>query len=249
MEKTDNQNQTVAERSKRDIVSDRLRQRHPDAVYDDDDALYSQINDDYDDYDSRIKNYEDREAKMADMFNSDPRSAAFLINWRDGEDPLVELVRQFGSDITEAANDPDRIEAIAEANKEYAERVAKNKELQEQYEINLEASLQALDDLEQNKGIPSEDIDAAMQLVLGIVHDGLVGVFKPETVMMALKAVHHDRDVQEAADNGEIRGRNAKIDMKLRERKEGDGVPQINGAGNAPRKKKASIFDLAATAK
>lgn len=246
MEKAENQEVT---KKKRDIVGERLKQRYPDKDFSDDEAMYGQINEDYDEYDNRIKGYEDREKKLGDMFNNDPRSAAFLINWRDGADPVVELVRQFGNDITDAANDPDRIEAIAKANQEFAERVAKNKQLQEEYEKNLETSLQMLDDMEKTQGVPEADIDAAMELLIGIVGDALVGKFTPDAVHMALKAVHHDSDVQRAAEEGEIRGRNAKIDMSLRKPSSGDGVPQINGANNAKKKRPSTLFDIAADAR
>lgn len=246
MEEKENQ---VLTNSKKDAVGGRLKKKYPDKDFADEEVLFGQINDDYDDYDNRISNYEEREKKLGDMFTSDPRSAAFLINWRDGADPIVELVRQFGSDITDAANDPERIDAIAKANKEYAERVAKDKELQEQYEKNLEASLQMLDDMEKTQGVSSGDIDAAMELLIAVTGDALVGKFAPESVQMALRAIRHDEDVQTAAENGEIRGRNAKIDMTLRKPSRGDGMPQINGANNAQRPRKRTIFDEAADAR
>lgn len=246
MENTENQEVT---KSKRDVVGERLKSKYPDREFADDEAVYGQVNDDYDDYERRIGEYEERERKLSDMFSNDPRSAAFLLNWRDGADPIVELVRQFGSDITDAVHDPERIDAIAKANQEYAEHVAKDKVLQKQYEENLEASLQMLDDMEQTGGISSEDIDGAMQLLISITGDALVGKFTPEAVRMALKAVHHDSDVARASEEGEIRGRNAKIDMALRRPSTGDGVPQVNGANNAQRKRKQSIFDIAADAR
>lgn len=235
--------------SKRDIVRGRLEKKHPGEEYTDDDVLYDRINSDYDDYDNRLKGYEEREQKLSEMFTSDPRSAAFLLNWRDGADPVVELIRRFGPDIADAANDPERIEAIAEASKEYIQRVAKDKELQEQYEANLDASLQTINDMQEKDGVSDDDIDAAMAFIIKIVNDGLIGRFEPGTIHMALKAVHHDKDVKEAADNGEIRGRNAKIGMKLRAQSAGDGVPQINGGNNTPKKRAQSIFDIAADAR
>ena len=38
-------------KSKRDLFSDRMKGKYPDKQFDDDEALFGQINDDYDDYD------------------------------------------------------------------------------------------------------------------------------------------------------------------------------------------------------
>ena len=47
----------------------------------------------------------------------------------------------FGTEIKDAIDDPERLEAIAEANKEYVERVAESKKLDEEYQANLADSL------------------------------------------------------------------------------------------------------------
>lgn len=112
---TDNQ----AVESKRDNFMKRLRGKYPDKQFDDDEAVYGQINDDYDEYDGQLKRYKDEEQALVDMFNKDERSAAFLSDWHKGEDPVSALVRRFGRDIVEAMDDPEKADEIAEANKEY----------------------------------------------------------------------------------------------------------------------------------
>ena len=48
-------------KSKRDLFSDRMKAKYPDKQFDDDEALFGQINDDYDDYDKRLGEYQGRE--------------------------------------------------------------------------------------------------------------------------------------------------------------------------------------------
>lgn len=45
-------------KSKRDLFSDRMKGKYPDKQFDDDEALFGQINDDYDDYDKRLGEYQ-----------------------------------------------------------------------------------------------------------------------------------------------------------------------------------------------
>lgn len=227
METNNANNQDV--KSKRDAMRERLSSRYPDLNMDDDEAVAGRINDDYDDYDRQIGEYKDREQSFVDMFNSDPRSAHFISNWRNGADPVVELVRQFGTDIKEAIDDPERLEQIAEANKEYVDRVAKNKELEDQYQTNLQASLEALDKFQADNGLSDDDVDKAMEFLQGVISDGIMGKFSRESMDMALKAIKHDEDVAVASEDAEVKGRNAKIDEKLRKRNAGDGTAALNG--------------------
>lgn len=243
MAETDNQ----AVMSKRDMMMERMRNKYPDKQFDDDEALYGQISDDYDALDDELNGYKERESKLSDMFTSDPRSAHFLSNWRDGEDPVIGLVRQFGTDIKEAIDDPERQEEIAEANKDFVERVAKEKELEEKYQANLQESLANLEQYQADNGLSDEDIDNAMEFIIGVIGDGVMGKFTTETIDMAMKAINHDTDVEEANIEGEVRGKNAKIEEKLRKRGKGDGTVALDGKNsmtdesNRPR----SIFDVA----
>lgn len=234
MEKTD----TQQEKSKRDAFVARLKERYPDKSFDDDEAIYSQINDDYDDYDNRINGYLDNEKKLTDLFSSDPKSAAFLMSWSKGSDPVVEMVRRFGTEIAEAVNDPERQEAIAEANKDYLERIAKNNQLEKEYNANIETSIAEIEKLKAEKGYTDEEVDAGMQKLCQIAYDAIVGKFTPEALEFAFKGIRHDSDVEAAAYEAEVRGRNAAIEEKIKKRGRGDGIPTGSNGRNPDRSNK-----------
>ncbi len=225
-------------KSKRESMTERLQSRYPDKDFSDEESFFGQISDDYDEYDKNIAGYQEREKAFSDMFTSDPRSARFLTDWRNGEDPVIGLVRQFGTDIKDALDDPERQEQIAAANKEFVERVAKEKELEETYQQNLQSSLQRLDELQQQHGLSDEQVDQAMEFLLGIIKDGVVGKFSAESIQMALKAINHDADVSAANQEGLVQGKNTKIEEKLRKPKSGDGTAPLagsNGTAKSPR--------------
>lgn len=234
MAKNDNQ----AFKSKRDALSERLSTKYPDMDFGDEEVMFGRISDDYDDYDSQINGYKDREKKMADMFSSDPRSAHFLTSWRDGGDPVVEFVRMFGTDIKDRLNDPEWQEQLAAANKDFVERVAKERELEEQYQQNLVETKAALDKFQADHGLSDDQVDEVMGMLQTIATDAIVGKFTEKSMDLALKALNHDGDVEVANQEGEVRGRNAKIDERLRTRQAGDGTVALNGAnGNAGTRK------------
>lgn len=216
-------------KTKRELVMERMVSRHPDKDYSDDEALYGQIIEDVAQSDDEIAKYKEREQTFADMFTADPRSAQFMVNWRNGEDPTVGLIRQFGMEIKDAIDDPEMQEAIAQANKEYVERVAKEKEYEEMYKKNLEQTLRDLDAIQKEMGLSDEQAEGALMFLHTISSDGVLGKFSPESIKMALKAMNHDADVAQAAHEGEVKGRNIKIEEKLRTKKKGDGTAPLDG--------------------
>ena len=116
-------------KSNRERYTERLKAKYPDREFADDEALFGQINDDYDGYDKELSGYKEREKALSDLFASNPQSAAFLTDWRKGEDPIIGMVRKFGDDFKAALEDPEKQEALAAANKEFAERIAQEKDM------------------------------------------------------------------------------------------------------------------------
>lgn len=234
-------------RSGRERFLDKIRGKYPDREFGDDEALFEQINDDYDDYDGRLKRYEEDEKALGELYSRDPRSASFLAAWKSGKHPAVALVEMFGDDFVEELKDPKRQEELAKASKEYAERVAKEKEYDEIYQNNIEETREMIEGMKGDEGLTDDDINRAMSFLATIVRDGILGKFSKESVHLALKALDYDDDVEQAGAEGELKGRNAKIEEKLRKRKGGDTLPQLGGQNGVENEKKKpqSIFDVA----
>ena len=233
--------------SRRDQQLERLRKKYPDKKFEDDEEIYGQIGDDYDQYEQDLSSYKDREKAMSDMFAADPRSAQFLADMHNGNDPVLGLVKNFGVEIKDVLDDPEMQEKIAEANKEYVERVAKSKKLDEEYEKNMDASLETLRQFQEERGMSDDEIDAVADAMLTVVKDGVMGKFSKETLEMFVNAINHDSDVASASEEG----RNDKIVEGLRKRNKGDGTAPLNGKnGGAPKNRRnMDIFDFANAAK
>ena len=240
------ENNTV--KSRRDQHVERLRKKYPDKQFEDDEAIFGQISDDYDQYEQENSAMREREKTLSDMFSADPRSAYFLNDMREGNDPVMGLVKRFGVEVKDVIDDPAMQEKIKEANQEYLDRVAKSKKLDEEYDRNMEITLsKTLPEYQQQNGLSDEEIDNICAAWLQIVRDGVMGKLTTETLTLIANALNHDRDVADAQEEGKVAGRNAKIDMKLRKPQQGDGITTLNGRNSAPRQnnKSQSIFDLA----
>lgn len=234
--------------SKREKFCERLKQKYPDREYADDEALFGQIGDDYADYDKQLSDYKDREGRFADLLANDARSAQFITDMAQGKDPWIALLERLGIDgVTDLLNNPEKQKEYAEANKKYVERLAKSKELDEAYDKNLPESMALVEKIQTERHLSDETMDAAMDLLARAYNEALVGKYTEDTINMALNAVTHDADVQNARTEGTVAGRNAKIDEQLRKPNAGDGQPNLAGSNNAPTRRSSSrsMFDLA----
>lgn len=223
-------------KSNRERYSERLKARYPDKEFTDDEALFGQINDDYDNYDNELKGYQEREKSLSDLFSSDPKSAAFLMDWRNGEDPIAGMIRRYGDDFKAALEDPEKQEALAAASKEYTERIAMEKGYEEQYQKNIAETLATIESLQKEEGIEDNEIDDIITFLTNIMKEAVLGKYSKESIIMARKAINHDADVAIADREGEVRGKNTKIEEKLRKNNKSDGTANLSGKNNTTTK-------------
>lgn len=238
-------------KSKRDLLGERLKTKYPDREYADDEALFGQINDDYDEYENTLKEKSEAEDKLTQMFSQYPHSARFISDMANGTNPWVAMVEQLGMDgITDIFENPNYKDELAKAQEEYVSRLTKANDLEEEYKTNIQASLEMMKQAQEELGLSDELLDQAVDWLMGIANDAIIGKFTRESLDMALKAINHDADMENARAEGAVEGRNTKIEEKLRKPKSSDGAPMLAGTNNAPARKapRNSIFDLASEA-
>lgn len=116
-----------------------------------------------------------------------------------------------------------------EASKEWTERVTQEDKYEEEYHKNIDETNAILDEMEEKGELTPEDTSEAISFLAAIVRDGIVGKFSRESILMALKAIRHDSDVEQADREGEVRGKNTKIEEKLRKQNKNDGTANLAG--------------------
>ena len=239
------------QKSRRETVIGRLRERYPDKKFEDDEEIYGQIGDDYDNLEKENTAYKDREKSLSDMFAADPRSAEFLTELSKGGNPVISLLKNFGPDIKETLDDPEKMQELADAWAEDQKRIAKSKQLDDEYANNMEKSLADLRKYQEDNGLSDEQTDAIIFGLISIVRDGVMGKFTPESFELISKAINHDEDVAQAESEGTVAGRNQKITEKLRKSRKGDGLGPLNGKNNAQSSEPGGmdVFALADLAK
>jgi hypothetical protein len=158
-------------KSNRERFAERMKTKYPDKEFAGDEEIFAQINDDYDAYDGELSEYQKREKELYDLFSESPTSASFLTEWKNGGDPVVMMIRKYGDDFKAALDDEEKQEEIAAANKEYAERIAKEAEFEEQYQANIQQTYDMLDKMQAEDGLAEEDVNEALTFLIGIMRD------------------------------------------------------------------------------
>lgn len=235
-------------KANRELYIERLKAKHPDREYADDEALFGQAGEDYDAYEQELNGYREREGKFTDMLNRNPSLAQFIADMARDESPWISVIKRIGSDgIIELINDPEKQAAYEEADKEYAKRVAEERDLEEAYSANMVESQKVREDMDARYG--EETVDAALAVIDQMCKDAIMGKVTKDAIEMAIKIVNHDADMANARVEGEVAGRNAKIEERMRHRESGDGMPQMGGANTKPSKpSRPSFFDYAEAA-
>jgi len=178
-----------------------------------------------------IKNNDEQSAKLAEALAKDPRLAQALSDIASGKRGSAgALARYFGKDFLSAEEGTPEAEEIAKAEEERKKELDDYSASKKVYDENIDKTMPSVIDFCKEHGYEPNDF-------LGRVWDEIIspifdGTYTPELLAKLDKAFNYDKDVNDALEAGEVKGRNLKI-QKMRE-DEGDGMPKALVTENAP---------------
>lgn len=204
----------------RERLTGRYSGKYPDRKWDEegsDSDIFGLAADELDDYDRRKAENDKQRKEFNDLFNRDPMSAGMIRSWAKGEStPISYLVTRFGDKLKEALNSEEGKKQFAEAHEKYLAKEAADAKADEDYTNAMKQSLETLKAYGEKHGL---DEEAQVQLFLKAhkyVEDALDGVYSEEFFKMVNDGGNHDTDVARARTEGEVAGRNTKINRELR---------------------------------
>lgn len=178
-----------------------------------------------------LRNNLEQNEQLTNILERDPRMAQMLADVVQGKrNAPSAMARYFGSDMMNYSEESPEYGEIMAADEERlaeAQEIARNKA---EYENNLEMSRPVIEEFCNYKGYePEQFMDSAWeQLVLPI----LSGKYTKEVCMALDKAISYDRDIQDAFEAGNVKGRNTNIQRMKTDF--GDGLPKgLNSAAPA----------------
>lgn len=232
MQKIENQN----DKPRREQLLERMQGMYPDRSFAvengvdgefSQDALEQALMDALDEY----ANYQGKNKELHSLLMGDPRSVAFVTKWMESGDPRAALVEVFGDDLSELATEEGRSK-FSDNLKSWRDRRAEDDRLDQEAAANLEETYNALDSWRQEKGLSEEEAVEVFMRLSAVAMGGLMNKYTIDDFDMAYKAMRYDNAISDARREGEVAGRNAKIEEnKMRRKAMGSMPPSLSGQG------------------
>ena len=220
--------------SSKERLINRYKAQKPELNWDneDDNDVDEMAADELDAFDKGMKAYKERDEKLNDLFNKEPRSARIFVEWANGKDPIENLIETFGDDFTEALQSPEGKEKFKTALENWRTGKKAEEEHKKVYDKNIEETVQTIVSFANEKGIDEEEMDKIILKAHQLGSDVLDGKYSPELLEMIYRAGDYDRAVAEAKEEGRITGKNEKIKNELRTSQSKTGLPPTVGDQN-----------------
>lgn len=222
--------------SQRDRYRSRYREAYPDMDENDEEGFYGQANANLDE----LEGYRENNKALADAFDRNPTLAAMLLAAKDGENPFVYLAEMGGPDldIRTLIDDPEFGEKMSKAVLKFQENELKSKSAQEEMKQNMQASITALKELQQEKGLSDEDCQQLfVKFFDDIVGNGSKGIVSKDTWQAVLKARSYDDDIASATEKARASAMNEKVQNPLRDFDDSKLPPSLSQGGAVGEKK------------
>ena len=229
---------------------ERLRGRYADANPQNDQEWDDLTERGFADDETRIKSYEDNEKIIQDILDSDKDAAAVISEMIVNGTPFrAAVAKYFDPEDLVAKEGDDDYEYYQKSTDERKRMGQEFRARGEEKRKNTKDAYDNIDKFAEKNGMDAAAKDAFISFVNTLYNDLSVLKLTQETLTKLYKAMTYDEAVAEAAETGEIDGKNAAIEAQ-RVRKtsaaNGDGVPTPQG-GSAPvptpKPKKPTIFD------
>ena len=232
MKQTENQ----AVRSSRERMKERYSKKYPNRNFNDENAQNA-IDDlaweDIEGMESRLGEYESHSKKLTELFRGNPKAGQMFIHMANGGNPIQYFIENFGDEFIDAMDSEEGKKAFVESHDKWLNKLADSKRLDEEAEKNFAESIKSLQKFQEEKGLSDEEAIAVFERVHKIGTDMVLGIYSPESFLMAYNAMNYDGAVERARAEGEVAGKNAKVEEKLRKARRPEQMPPSLGGAAA----------------
>lgn len=209
--------------SARDNFRNRFSQKYSDVDMDDEDAYYGKANELMDEYDSQqqkldaVRNavgssedFQDMLAELSEWNSEHPDQPYSIMHY------IAKKVSQGELDLDELSNNPEYANQIAEAEAKKTKDADEKKAIEEEGAKNFEESIAMMQRVRDERGLSTEQVNAAMEKVYAIYDDLRKNLLTEDNFKAILDAQNYESDVEAAREEGKAEGVNTKVTDKLR---------------------------------
>lgn len=229
-EKDTTQQPAQEERPNRKAFSERFAKRHKDIDFEDKEARYGAMNEDAD----ALSAYEENGKALSEMFDNNRWLAAMAMDLKNNPDMNpIEWMASQGIDVKAALDDEEEGKKVAEQIADFQKKKAEQDKHEQELVDNLKHSADEMESL----GLDNDEKSDLWEKFFAMVSDAEDGKVSAETWQLFKNAQSYDSDVASAREEGEMRGRNEKIENKVKRSSRTDVPPSFSTSGGGSNKK------------
>lgn len=222
-----------------------LAKQYPDREFDTDEDAENALYEDYEQKSTALQEAQVSNQQVYAMIEANPALADVLVAMNEGIPFEVALAQCVDLEaLVPSDGEPNYDEyqkAVGDRKKRASEIDARRQTIQ----ANQERSKVDADAFFAEKGMDEEQQTAFVSFVDDFVGSLFRGEVSKTTLGKMYQAFKYEEAIADAAEQGEINGRNAKIETKRTTDAKTDGIPTPGGAvEEAPAKQKQKIFNI-----
>ena len=230
------QAEAPAKKTGRDRLKERYAKSHPDRKFDGETAdndLFDLTADEFDRFEEENRGYKEKSERLNKLFQDFPESAeifkAMVLNH---EHPFDYIIDHYGDRMAESLGSEEGRASLKKHREEKAKRDAEAAEASKKFEENMAETLKTLGAWGGKRKL---DVNAQAEHFLKIrqaLNDFGDGKISEETMDLFWNGARYNDDVARAREEGEVNGRNAKIEAeRLQSKARKASAPTLGGRG------------------
>lgn len=202
---------------------------YPDVDFNDREARYGKMVGDR----KKLRSYEQSGKALSGVFDKNRGLAAMVAAAAEGTDPFMWARENLGMDFKQALEDEEYAAQYADALKKFQERQLEGEQMEQQRTDNLQRSMEALQQLQDETGISDDECQQLWEhFWTDIVASALNGEVTKDTFAAMRRAANYDADIAAAREQGGMQARNEKLQNKVRQF-DGANLPPTLSQGGA----------------
>jgi hypothetical protein len=183
-------------------------------------------------------------AKLVEIFESEPAIAEFMADVMKGASPEVAIARNFDLDaLTPMEGEPDYA-AWEEARNNRKKRLEEQRKFEEELTANQVESSKAFEDFVNEHDLSEEEADGLLDEIDALLKDIYRGYVSKDFLNMMHKVTGYEEKLAKAREEGKLNAKNeaVKLEKKNYDKKQkGDGLPKVGNTGSPKDKPKRNL--------
>lgn len=218
--------------TKKEQWAEAIRKKHPDKAYEDEDEMYGDAMDGYDEVKGRMSKFEEDDKKLMELLQKYPEVMNFISTLTSTGD-FAEAYAELPDYALMDDEERERYKKSQDGKRAERERMA---EMDRKKQENVEKSAKVLEEWAKKNGLTEEQVAQFIETIISKIADKLnSGEFDEEFFETLFRVMNYDKDVTASHEAGVIDGRNQAIAEKAKRRRANDGLPETMSGGGEQR--------------